>query len=417
MTASKPYDILVLGAGGFTGQLVSRYLANEAVSQNFKLAVGGRNREKIERRMKEVGVTADILVVDAKDEPGLRQVIKQVKVVVSLVGPYMYHGELIYKCCAELGVHHCDLSGETPFVYNMIQKYTRSALSSKAILVNAAGYDSIPSDLCTFLAVQRLKKIGGDSTKAGLVRSGFTGKGGISGGTFASLIGLVEADKEDQQVTINPYALSPIEGKHKPSPVLAGSSTFRGKRSWGSFFVMAPFNTAIVRRSWGIFESADPSSRVLSYGPNFDYDEYFALPGPISSFLVSVALYLSFASLFLSPIRWLAKKFGPKSGDGPSKETQETGWFETVCVAKSDDGKYETKVTMKGKGDPGYAATSVMISECALALLKDHDRLPPIAKHGGPLTPATALGNVLVERLEKTGRFSFTVEDEETKSQ
>lgn len=56
-----------------------------------------------------------------------------------------------------------------------------------------------------------------------------------------------------------------------------------------------------------------------------------------------------------------------------------------------------------------------MISECALALVLDWDRLPPLAKTGGPLTPATALGHVLVERLEATGAFTFTTEDGKSK--
>lgn len=49
-----------------------------------------------------------------------------------------------------------------------------------------------------------------------------------------------------------------------------------------------------------------------------------------------------------------------------------------------------------------------MISECALSIVLDYDRLPPLAKQGGPLTPATALGTVLVERLENSGFFSFS---------
>jgi short subunit dehydrogenase-like uncharacterized protein len=52
------------------------------------------------------------------------------------------------------------------------------------------------------------------------------------------------------------------------------------------------------------------------------------------------------------------------------------------------------------KGDPGYAATAVMMGESALTLALDHDRLPP---HTGVLTPATALGTPLIERLRNAG--------------
>ncbi|GAA5949638.1 hypothetical protein JCM3765_002736 [Sporobolomyces pararoseus] len=398
--ATKKYDIAVFGASGFTGQLVARYLASRAAEENFKLVAVGRNREKVAKRMKEVQVTADILTADSNDENSLREVLKQVKVVASLIGPYMAHGELLYKLCAEMGVHYCDLTGETPFVYKMAKNYTRSALSSKAILVNAAGFDSIPSDLNTFLAAQRLHQIDPDA-KLGAVRSGFKAKGGASGGTLASGIGMIEAGAEDRKLATDPYALCPIEGKHIPSTVLAKSFEFQGKKTWGGFFIMAPYNTAIVRRSWGIFESATEQSRPLNYGPSFNYEEYMTMPGPISSFFTSVVLYLGLGAILISPIRALLKRFGPQSGDGPTPEAQEAGWFETTTVGKSEDGRHEVKVVMKGSGDPGYKATSMMISEVALGLLKDHDRLSPLAKQGGSLTPATALGNVLVERLEK----------------
>lgn len=109
---SKKYDIAVFGASGFTGQLVLRFLASRALEENFKLVAVGRNREKVQRRMKEVGVTADVLVADSTDEKSLREALGQVKVVASLVGPYMAHGELLYKLCAEMGVHYCDLTGQ-----------------------------------------------------------------------------------------------------------------------------------------------------------------------------------------------------------------------------------------------------------------------------------------------------------------
>lgn len=51
-------------------------------------------------------------------------------------------------------------------------------------------------------------------------------------------------------------------------------------------------------------------------------------------------------------------------------------------------------------GDPGYRATAVLLGESALILVLDRDRLP---EEAGVLTPATALGDVLVERLRGAG--------------
>jgi short subunit dehydrogenase-like uncharacterized protein len=65
--------------------------------------------------------------------------------------------------------------------------------------------------------------------------------------------------------------------------------------------------------------------------------------------------------------------------------------------------RYRARV--RAKGDPGYAATAVMLGESALALLLDRDALPPFP--GGVLTPATGVGDALVERLRAAG-FEIT---------
>ena len=64
----------------------------------------------------------------------------------------------------------------------------------------------------------------------------------------------------------------------------------------------------------------------------------------------------------------------------------------------TDSGEY--LATVGAQGDPGYAATSVMIGQAALALAVDPGHCHP---DGGVLTPAVALGDVLVERLRAQG--------------
>jgi short subunit dehydrogenase-like uncharacterized protein len=51
-----------------------------------------------------------------------------------------------------------------------------------------------------------------------------------------------------------------------------------------------------------------------------------------------------------------------------------------------------------------------MISEAALALALEHDKLPAMGKEGGVLTPMTAFGDVLVERFRRSGRFEIESE-------
>jgi short subunit dehydrogenase-like uncharacterized protein len=106
------------------------------------------------------------------------------------------------------------------------------------------------------------------------------------------------------------------------------------------------------------------------------------------------------AGLSLPPTRYLLDRMLPKPGEGPSEHARRTGHFTIDLFAKTTSGaRYTARV--RAKGDPGYAATAVMLGESALALVHDRDALPPI--EGGVLTPATALGDPLVARLRAAG--------------
>ncbi|KIJ10106.1 hypothetical protein PAXINDRAFT_86556, partial [Paxillus involutus ATCC 200175] len=79
------------------------------------------------------------------------------------------------------------------------------------------------------------------------------------------------------------------------------------------------------------------------------------------------------------------------------------------------------RTIFRGKGEPGYLLTSIIIVECALSLVLNADALPAFSKRGGVLTPMTAFGDVLIERLKACGRISIeseviVVENERMKS-
>lgn len=409
--STKTYEIVVWGASGFTGELVVRYLAT-LTDLNLKWAVAGRSKSKLEKVLAGVGISVPIVIADSNDPESLVHMVKQTTLVMSLVGPYTLYGSSLVKACAENGTHYVDLTGETAWIAQMIKEYGRAAISTQALIIHSCGFDSVPSDLCALLAVNRLKMVAGENVKVGEVTGSVVAVGGPSGGTIATALAIFEGPEEARRVSANPYCLSPIPGNHKPSIDIATSWTFKGKKYWGSFWFMGPVNSALVRRSWGILESSNASSKVLAYGPDFAYREILSRPGPASALITSFVMYFGFALLyFFAPARWAVKRWGPKSGEGPSLTAQQNGWFSLTTTAKSLDGTHEAQVKLRGKGDPGYLATSKMITECALAIVRDRNRLPPLAKQGGPLTPATALGNVLVERLEKTKAFSFTYSD------
>ena len=104
--------------------------------------------------------------------------------------------------------------------------------------------------------------------------------------------------------------------------------------------------------------------------------------------------------LSLPPTRFLLDRILPKPGEGPDERAREQGHFTVDLYATTSSGaRYTARV--RAKGDPGYAATAVMLGESALALALDRGRLP--ASPGGVLTPATGIGDALVERLRGAG--------------
>ncbi|MCB1659988.1 MAG: saccharopine dehydrogenase NADP-binding domain-containing protein, partial [Pseudomonadales bacterium] len=93
----RPYDIILLGATGFTGQLTAEYLLKQA--HPIKLALAGRNAEKLEQVCESLladnpqANKPDLLVADNHNMASLKQLCAQTKVVISTVGPYTQHGE------------------------------------------------------------------------------------------------------------------------------------------------------------------------------------------------------------------------------------------------------------------------------------------------------------------------------------
>jgi short subunit dehydrogenase-like uncharacterized protein len=94
----------------------------------------------------------------------------------------------------------------------------------------------------------------------------------------------------------------------------------------------------------------------------------------------------------------LIEKRLPSPGEGPSKEVRDKGFFKTRLIAL---GEGETvRGLVADQRDYGYGSTAVMLSEAALCLAFDDARIP---SDGGILTPATAMGMRLVERLRAAG--------------
>jgi short subunit dehydrogenase-like uncharacterized protein len=88
----------------------------------------------------------------------LSALAKKTKVLISTVGPYALYGEHAVKACAENGTHYLDVTGEVPWVADMIKKYSKTAQANGSIMIPQIGIESAPPDLVTWALVDMIRK-------------------------------------------------------------------------------------------------------------------------------------------------------------------------------------------------------------------------------------------------------------------
>ncbi len=405
--SDRKYQLVVFGATSFVGQILMRYLfERHGVDGELRWAIAGRSDAKLVEVRKTLGPAGQnlpLIIADADNEAALRGLCDSAKVVVSTVGPYALFGSQLVRICAETGTDYCDLTGEVQWIRRMIGLHEQTAKASGARIVHCCGFDSIPSDLGVhFLQRAARERLGQPCSRVKLRIRAM--KGGFSGGTVASLMNvLVEAMRDPvlRRALGNPYALCADDGRGKPRQSEVRFATYDEQaRSWLAPFVMSAINTRIVHRSNAL--SAD------AYGHDFRYDEAMmtgaGLRGRATAVAVSAALGGFVAAAAVKPTRWLLERVVPQPGEGPSPDAQARGFYDFRFYGTTADGQaIRTKVT--GDRDPGYGSTAKMLGEAAACLAFDIDPQTP----GGFWTPATLLGDRLIDRLVAHAGLKFEV--------
>ncbi|KAF8747182.1 Saccharopine dehydrogenase NADP binding domain, partial [Rhizoctonia solani] len=403
----RQFDILVIGATGYTGRLIIEYLANHSRASSLRIALGGRTISKVQELARKYQ-NIDAVYLDVSKERTVEEAIAKTRVVINIAGPYWTRGSVVVRACARNGVHYLDLTGEAPWVAKIIEEYDYLAHKNRACIVPCSGYDSIPSDIAAYLSVQTLERqLSGKRIEHISSNAAHIFDGGVSGGTAATLFSFFEEVPREYRLKGVGWGLSPVSPPpgYQPVPKILYSLPYVKPTIWGGYFFMNSINAPIVRRSWGLRHYTLPT---LSR-PTFSYTEFHNTGSSrIKGALLSLGIMSVMAGLAsFPPFRWFLKWMMPKSGQGPSLDRLDRGKFEVVNIAEG--GGIVVKSWAHGDGDPGYRLTSIMIVESALLLL-DPENLTEIGREGGVLTPSVAYGDALVKVLEGTGRFRFGVE-------
>jgi len=398
MAGGRDFDVVLFGATGFVGRLTAEYLAR-AAGEEVRIALAGRSQDKLERLRAQLGGRGagwPVIVADCADESAMAEMAARATAVATTVGPYRKYGMPLVQACARAGTHYADLTGEPLFIRETIDGFDGVARDSGARIVHNCGFDSIPSDIGVLLLHDGAGQLEETTLAVRRVR------GGISGGTLDSMRGQVDevrADRSVLKVLGDPYALSPdraAEPDLGPERDLRGAEYSAELHTWFGPFVMAPINTRVVRRSNALQQWA--------YGRRFRYREVMAMGDGIGGRLRALALAgglgAAVAGMAIPPARMVLDRVLPDPGEGPSEKLVRGGYYDIEIHAHTPSGE-RWMCHVAAQGDPGYGATSVIFGESALCLALDGERLPPRA---GVLTPATAMGAVVADRLRVAGQ-------------
>jgi short subunit dehydrogenase-like uncharacterized protein len=406
----RELDVVLWGATGFTGRLVAeQLLARHGAAGELRWALGGRNRTKLEALRADLGPQAanlELVLGDGDDEAFLDTLTARAQVVCSTVGPYALYGSKLVAACARNATHYCDLTGEVHWMQRMIDAHQKQAEASGARIVPGCGFDSIPSDLGV-LFVQREMQARHGVTCPRIKCRATTFSGGASGGTIASMLNLLDEASSDPRVRhilADPYSLNPAGERSGPDGADLASVVWDPDfEAWIAPFVMAAVNCRVVRRSSALLNHP--------WGREFRDDEAtLAGPGPAGWLKAAGVAAGTGAGLVMGaigPLRRGLSRFLPAPGEGPSLERREAGRFELRFFGEHpSDARKSLFARVIGDRDPGYGSTAKMLSEAAVCLAQDE---PAVA--GGFWTPAAAMGEPLLERLQHHAGVTFSIDE------
>mmetsp|Transcript_31700 Transcript_31700/g.43493 ORF Transcript_31700/g.43493 Transcript_31700/m.43493 type:complete len:491 (-) Transcript_31700:58-1530(-) len=398
--SQRKYDLVLLGATGFTGNLSAHYLAKQYGS-SIRWAIAGRRKEVLEKLQQklasEVGSSdpiCDVLLLNTLDEESLRKTLPLSRAIISTVGPFARYGSLVVKVCAETGTNYADITGETDWVRSMVDTYSTTAEATGARIVHFCGHDCVPWDilvhsLASFYSdrKEQLKEVHCYDE----IRSS------PSGGTLETVFDALEnRTRQKPDCGFDPLLLISNEGKIEKSPhkFRADNKSFLGYskefKHWTGPFVMASVMANCVKRS----------NAVLGYGPNVKYSEAVVYPNFFAGFVNVATMFVFGLSLFNPLLQYLLQKYVlPAPGQGPSTETMDRGFLRVTAFGSGTNGT-KAVASLYFPTDPGYRDTARMLVESGLCLSVESDRLQG---PGGVMTPAIGLGPLLLERLQKTG--------------
>lgn len=155
----ETFDVIILGASGFTGKHVLKealkFLNNNSSSSslNFNsIAIAGRNPKKLTETLNwatrpNPPPKIPILTADTSDPNSLHTLCLKTRLILNCVGPFRRHGEPVVAACVDTGCDYLDITGESEFMDRIENGYHEKSLKNGSLVVSACGFDSVPAEM------------------------------------------------------------------------------------------------------------------------------------------------------------------------------------------------------------------------------------------------------------------------------
>ena len=417
----RKYDVIVLGATGFTGGLAVRHLVQTygVIDGNVKWAIAGRSqkklndfKEQLSKELKDENVKKiPTVIVDTSKPSTMPALVEDTRVVATTAGPYSLYGSAVVEFCAKFGTHYVDITGEDTWVKQMAIRYQAIAKQTGAKIIPFCGHDSIPWDTMVMKLQDTLEEKFSDNLKS--VQFWDEMKGDFAGGTLATMIAGVEgklatapktkpsffkrnaSGTESLYHTIKNFPLrpqrviSPWDGNGKESLSSTSSS-----RRWATPFFMADINANVVSWSRALRQKG---STTLTYSEQWVHPDFQTA---ITIYSVTTMLFIA----LLNPLTlaFMKRNMTQPGGGGPSIEDMEKKHYLQVAAEGVGEKGNRVEAMMYFPKDTGCMETSRMLIESALCLALEKESLPN-HDEGGFWSPSTGLGNTVLKRILDTG--------------
>lgn len=330
-----PGRIVVFGATGYTGRLVSEAL----VAHGQRPVLAGRDAARLEALAAELG-GLETAVADVSRPESVAALVERGDVLASTVGPFARWGGPALDAAIGAGAHYVDSTGEPSFIRRVFEREGLRAEKAACGLLTAMGYDWVPGNLAGALALREA----GDAA-AGLrigyyFRGGRAGSDSASGGTKASAMG-VFLDPQygwhggrivDERSSSRVHSFE-IGGRQRPAVSSGSSEAFALPR------IHSGLRDVDVYLGWfgGATKTMAFASRAMS--------AFLRIPGARPAAHTAVA------------------RFVKGSTGGPTPEYRERTGSE--IVAEALDARGEVLAIARLTGVNGYTFTGAMIAWAA----------------------------------------------------